>query len=326
MAGPEIHANVVATLLDEAWIHTPWWLDRALVMPLAGVVAGLIVIRSTVIRGLGGLTLVGLALLAVSFITFVACPARRVECAGPLLVLPLVWGTVFALRWRWLRRTMGLVRSEAIARALENDPDQLLLKGQEREITVLFADIRGFTSFSQGRPASQVVSILNEYFSAIVPAVEAEGGVVDKYIGDGIMVLFNAPDPLPDHAARAVRAGRAMIREVERRREKWRELGFPELRIGVGVHSGPAIIGTMGSRSRLEYSAVGETVNTASRLEGETKGIGEERGEPVAMVASTATVDRIRPEDRGGLGIEPLASRRQPKGMGEIAVHLIRAS
>src|SRR5262249_27353704 len=120
----------------------------------------------------------------------------------------------FALRWRQLRRMMGVVKSEAVTLALEADPRRLRPGGDKVEVTVLFADIRGFTDFSERHEAPEVVALLNAYFGAVVPLIEAEAGTIDKCIGHGLMALFNAPAACPGHALRAVRAAVAMVRRV----------------------------------------------------------------------------------------------------------------
>src|SRR5439155_3715918 len=122
--------------------------------------------------------------------------------------------------------------------------------GDKVEVTVLFADIRSFTDFSERHEAHEVVAMLNAYFTAVVPLIEAEGGTIDKFIGDGLMVLFNAPAPCPDHALHAVRAGVAMVRRVHELKETWARLDKAQvwaeqggLRNGVGVHTGTAVVG-----------------------------------------------------------------------------------
>jgi adenylate cyclase len=166
------------------------------------------------------------------------------------------------------------------------------LHGEERVITVLFSDVRGFTTYSEGRTPREVFSLLNAYFSAIVPILEEHGGVIDKYIGDGIMVLFGAPTHQPDHGCRAVKAAVAMLRRVHELEPRWTELGAEQFKIGIGVHSGAAITGTVGSRHRLDYTAIGDTVNTSSRIESATKDVGAE------LLVSEATFDSISAEDR----------------------------
>src|SRR4051794_18456574 len=196
---------------------------------------------------------------------------------------------------------MGVVKSEAVALALENDPHKLDPGGEEREVTVLFADIRNFTDFSEKHTAHEVVALLNAYFNAVVPLIEAEGGTIDKYMGDGIMVLFGAPATQPDHALRGVRAAVAMVRKVHELKGDWLKLGNPEMRIGVGVHTGKVVVGAIGSRRRLDYTAIGDTVNAASRIESENK----PQGTDVLISAATYRTLPAGEAERLGCTTEP---------------------
>jgi adenylate cyclase len=143
------------------------------------------------------------------------------------------------------------------------------LGGEMREVTVLFADIRGFTTLSEGMPPPELLSFLNEYFSRISRIIEQEKGVIDKYIGDEVMAIFGAPLPSSDHAIRAVAAAVGMLKELERfnREQQW----TLALRIGIGIATGPVVAGNVGSPERLNYTVLGDTVNVASRLQGLTK-------------------------------------------------------
>ena len=153
--------------------------------------------------------------------------------------------------------------SPAVATALLADPAQAELGGATVEVTVLFADLRGFTAFSERSSPHDVVTMLNRYFGVAVPVVLAEGGTVAQFMGDAIMVLFNAPTRQPDHALRAARAGlglQAAIDEIAAGREGW-----PRFR--VGINSGPVLVGNIGSAELRNFTAIGDTANLASRLE-----------------------------------------------------------
>jgi len=145
------------------------------------------------------------------------------------------------------------------------NPDELQLGGKRTEITTLFADIRGFTSFSERADPEMLVTVLNRYLGAATEAVLAEEGTLDKFMGDAVLALFNAPFRQPDHALRAVRTALQMRNSIQRLRDE-----LPEqfrLAFGIGINSGEAILGLIGTEKRLEYTAIGDCVNTAKRLQ-----------------------------------------------------------
>lgn len=143
--------------------------------------------------------------------------------------------------------------------------------GRRQTVTVLFSDIRGFTRMSEALPPEAVVSVLNSYFSRMVRVVFEYDGMLDKYIGDGMMVVFGAPVQHEDHALRAVRAALRMREELAIFNQEREARGEPALKIGIGIHTGEAVIGNIGTDQRLDYTAIGDTVNTASRIESLTK-------------------------------------------------------
>jgi len=170
-----------------------------------------------------------------------------------------------------IRREMARFFSPEIARQIAHDRSGLVMASKRRPITVLFSDIRNFTTISEGLPPEEVVALLREYFNTMVPIVLKHGGTLDKYVGDAIMGLFGAPLAQEDHAGRAVRAALEMVEQIPVLSPKWEARSGRPLQIGVGVNSGEAVVGVMGADSRREYSAIGDTVNLASRLEGVTK-------------------------------------------------------
>jgi adenylate cyclase len=161
---------------------------------------------------------------------------------------------------------------EYVVKQLLENPDSFRLGGANQTITVLFADIRGFTAFSENENPERVVSLLNQYFSAMSEIIFAHGGTLDKYIGDGLMALFGAPTATPDDAKNAVTAAVAMQKKMVELNAEFKESGFDEVAVGIGLHTGVATIGYIGSEKRSEYTAIGDTVNTAARLESNSEG------------------------------------------------------
>lgn len=160
------------------------------------------------------------------------------------------------------------------------------LGGEEGEATVLFADIRGFTTLSSGMSAADVVKMLNEYFTEMVEEVFAHHGVLDKFIGDGLCAAFPTAVTGENAAEQALRCAQAMLRRLEKLNEKRVARGEPPLAIGIGLHTGSVMCGNIGSPLRLEYTHIGDTVNTASRIEGLTKDL------HTALLASSTTMER----------------------------------
>lgn len=177
MAGVELHANLLATLHDRAFITTPWWLAPVPLLMIVGVLLGAIFARLSLEAGFVVAVLHHFAWKLTAFLAF-ARGNYRIEVVAMLLLGALCYGATFAARWRVLRRMFGVVKSEAVARALEADPHRLDPGGEEREVTVLFADIRRFTDFSEKHTAAEVVTLLNAYFAVAAPALEAAGGTI----------------------------------------------------------------------------------------------------------------------------------------------------
>lgn len=169
------------------------------------------------------------------------------------------------------RANYGRFLPEYVVKQMLENPDSFKLGGVLQTITVLFADIRGFTRISEHAPPEKIVQLLNKYFSAMTDIIFAHGGTLDKYLGDGLMALFGAPTVTPKDAANAVAAAVAMQRRMLSINDELREEGFQEIGIGIGLHTGEVTVGYIGSERRSEYTAIGDAVNTASRLESNAK-------------------------------------------------------
>jgi adenylate cyclase len=303
MHGGELHANIVETLLQGRYPRAlPLAGELAYVFLVVSVATALfLVLRVGVAAALGALLLAALAVPAyLAFKADWVLPVAELQsgiAAAFLMTLGLRLTGEERERARTRKVFERYVAAPVVAKLLAEDrrPD---LGGELLTVTVLFSDIRGFTAFSEKLGAHEVVEMLNAYFTRVCEPILAEGGTVDKYIGDAVMAEFGSPFPYPDHARRAIRAALGMAREAEAfkawMRQRFPDRGLAEFGIGVGLHTGEAVCGSIGTPRRQEYTAIGDTVNAASRLEGATKDLS------VVIAASEATVRAAGPGVRTG--------------------------
>jgi adenylate cyclase len=282
MSGSEINANAIATALDDFPLKsTPLGLDLFLIA-LMGIIAPVASYRLSPIRALA-LGLLAAALYLVSA-QLAFNSGRIVPVLYPMIALGLsLVGSllVYYVREAFIRRRVRdtfarFVPEQVVGQVLAQTDEDLRLAGRRMEVTVLFSDIRGFTTFSESRDPEQVLEVLNRYHEEMTDAVMAHGGTLISFMGDGIMAVFGAPIEMTDHADRAYTAAKEMLSDRLPTVNEWmreREVGA-EFQIGIGLNSGPVMAGNLGSSKRLEYTTIGDTVNTASRLEGMTKGSG----------------------------------------------------
>jgi len=175
---------------------------------------------------------------------------------------------------RQIRTAFRHYLSPEVTDIIADDPSRLHLGGVRSPLTILFSDIRGFTTLSEQMEAEQLGSFLIEYLSAMTDVVFRHKGLLDKYIGDAVMAFWGAPVEVPDHAARCCDAALEMLEVLDRLNEDWASRGLPQLEIGVGINTGEPIVGNFGSVDRFDYTAIGDDVNLASRLESMNKAYG----------------------------------------------------
>jgi adenylate cyclase len=282
MSGAEVNANAIATALDGFEVQsTPLALDLFLIA-LMGILAPLASYRLSPLRALAAALIAGALYLVCAQLAFDA--GRIVPVVYPILALGLsLVGSlvVYYLREAFIRRRVRdtfarFVPEQVVGQVLAQTDEDLRLAGRKMEVTVLFSDIRGFTTFSETRDPGEVLEILNRYHEEMTDAVMDHGGTLISFMGDGIYAVFGAPIEQPDHADRAMASAREMLeRRLPAFNDWMREQGVKDsFQIGIGLNSGPVMAGNIGSRERMEYTTIGDTVNTAARLEGMTKGSG----------------------------------------------------
>ena len=290
MPGVEIHANALDTLIHGDRIREVPKLASTVLAALAALVGSVLAIR---LRALRALVVVVLLWIVAGLLAFAAFKLADVWMRGMVVAFGLVLGygaTVVENFVREQREKQRLSRffSPDVLRAVVRDRDGRSLRPRRRLVTVLFSDIRGFTSISERLQPEQVDEMLQEYLTVMTEVVFRHGGTVDKYIGDAIMGLYNAPYEDPDHALKAIRTALEFQERAIPFSARWQAKLGVTIRCGVGINSGEAVVGSLGSRQRNEYTAIGDTVNLAARLESITKDYN------VPIIISEYTYDYVK--------------------------------
>lgn len=300
--GVELHATIAENAIHGEFLHgVPPWVGIA-AMLLLGALAVVALGRrfrawpGRVVAGIVGLGLGWLALSQAAFsggiILPTVAPAATVFLVGAAGLVTLYLGE--REEKAFLRSTFSQYLSPALVDRLVEDPARVRLGGERRELTVLFSDIRGFSRFSESLEPAALSMLLDEYFGPMSDLVQAEGGTLDKYIGDAVMAFWGAPLEMEDHAARACRTALAMLDALGTLNARWSARGLAEVRIGIGLNTGMMSVGNMGSEAHFAYTVIGDAVNLGSRLETLTKeyGAGILAGERVRELAGPAFVWR----------------------------------
>ena len=213
-------------------------------------------------------------------------------------------------RERKIRGDLGRYLPAQLVDQVVTEQQDLRLGGARREITVMFADVAGFTSLVERLQPEQVVAILNQLFTILTEVVFRHGGTVDKFIGDCVMAFWGAPSDTPDHAARAVAAAEDMMRWLEVGNEAWQAQYGVTIHLAIGINTGPAVVGNFGSEARMEYTCIGDTVNVAARLEALAR--------PQQILASRSTHDAAPDGDYLPLGTHLVPGRAEPIELYEV--------
>jgi len=289
MYGVEIHANALQNMLDGDYVRPVGTLGKLLLLLLLAVATGGVAFKAG--AGWGGAATV-VALGSTWMLAFwawagvVAIPGRElfeIQTAGlwvpigtPSLVAVLSYvgsvayvAIVEGREKRFIKGAFGKYLSPDVVAEISEDPSALTLGGEKRPLSLLFSDLRGFTSISQDMDAQDLIALLNEYLNDMTQVVFDESGYLDKYIGDAIMAFWNAPKDVPDHPDRAMRTAIFMQRRMADLNERWaaEKEDHQLLEVRIGVHTGEVVVGNVGGEDRFDYSAIGDAVNLAARLE-----------------------------------------------------------
>ncbi len=279
--GVEVHANIISGILDDRIKHKPAWTvgyEFVLLCVIAVSMALLLPLVSPLLAAAGTMGLTGVVLAG----TFFAWDQNLIlPLASPLLLILLLfmlhmsYGFFIESRGkRQLAHLFGHYIPPELVNEMSESPDEYSLEGENREMTVLFSDVRGFTSISEGMDPKQLTQLMNALLTPMTRVIHKNRGTIDKYMGDAIMSFWGAPLTDSEHARHALYAAIEMMDELKIMQKEFRERGWPEVNIGIGLNTGDMNVGNMGSEFRMAYTVLGDAVNLGSRLEGLTKEYG----------------------------------------------------
>ncbi|MFN3713351.1 MAG: CHASE2 domain-containing protein [Alcanivoracaceae bacterium] len=279
--GVEVHANLIAGLLDNQIKRQPGWVIAVefFMLLVISLVLGILNARLEPMRSLM-VTLVVLGLVVglnlYSWNRGLVLPlASPVMLVLMIFVFQTLWGFFVEARdKRMLARLFGQYIPPELVEEMATSPDKISISGESRDMTVLFSDVRGFTTISEGLDPQALTRLMNEMLTPMTGIIHKHRGTIDKYMGDAIMAFWGAPLADKDHARHALEAGLAMVKVLPDINQRFRDKGWPEINIGVGLNSGVMSVGNMGSEFRMAYTVMGDAVNLGSRLEGLTKQYG----------------------------------------------------
>ena len=319
--GVEIHANVIAGILDSSFRWEPAYtaaVEMLTITVFGFLTALLLPLLTPVISTFVTLVITGLALAFNYYMWQVELHvlplAMTLYTLFAIYTINMLFGYFFETRSRsHMDSLFGQYVPPDLVKEMSRDPENYSLASQKRELSVLFTDIRSFTTISEGLDAAELSTLMDEYLTPMTRIVHETHGTIDKYIGDAVMAFWGAPVFHPHHADQAVGAGLDMLHALDILNVEFEKKGWPEIRIGVGVNTGVMSVGNMGSRFRKAYTVLGDAVNLGSRLEGITKMYG------VDMVVSEQTahsagrfyyreldIVRVKGKEKGVRILEPI--------------------
>lgn len=297
-AGVEVQANVVDNILTRSFLHKTTWsgiYDIFTIIILA-LLMGIVLPRLHAVKGI----LFSIALFALHILIsgwFFNQFGFLVNIVYPLLTIVALYTSLTLFYYITEERERKKIRgafsyyvSSSVVNEMLKSPERLKLGGDKKDLSVLFSDIRGFTTISEGLAPEDLVHVLNEYLTVMTDIVFKYDGTLDKYIGDALMAVYGAPLDQPDHPSRACRSALDMIDALKDLNGKWAKEGKKPLNIGIGINTGLMMVGNMGSDQRFDYTVMGDAVNLCSRLEGANKAY------RTNILISDSTYKRVRDE------------------------------
>ena len=274
--GTDIVATNYDNIANGDFITFPHFLTHLAIMFVFVVLAFLVISKFPIVASIIIITIMYILYYLFAMVSYSS--EFAIPIVPPLAVLIVT--SIFGYAYRFIlenrnknkiKNAMGKYLSQDVMKNVVQNIDEVKLGGKRAVVTVLFSDIRGFTSMSEKMTAEEVSNILNEYFSEMEPIITKHNGVINKFIGDAVMAIFGEPIQDLNHPINAVRCAYAMLKKVSELQDKWIFEGKPKIEIGIGINTGEAFVGNIGSEKRLEYTVIGDTVNLASRIEGYNK-------------------------------------------------------
>ena len=280
--GVEIHANMVAGIIDQTIKEAPeYTLGAEFVLVLiSGMFMALLLPLLSPLLGTLATTVLLSAVVAANILIWNSFNLVLPLASGVVILFVMyLFNVTYALfvETRGKRQLAGLFGQYVppeLVDEMSEDPESFSLEGESRELTVLFSDVRSFTTISEGLEPRELSQLMNEYLTPMTRIIHEHRGTIDKYMGDAIMAFWGAPINDAEHARHALDAGVAMLEELKDIQRDFEKRGWPPIKIGVGLNTGPMNVGNMGSEFRMAYTVLGDSVNLGSRLEGLTKGYG----------------------------------------------------
>lgn len=276
--GVEIHANLLDNILQNNFIKRAFREEMTDlgILVICGLVSGLVFVTMKPSYSWAFLMLAAAGLFGFVYVEFKAGRWLSLVIPSATLLANYVGVTSYRMIFeerekRKVRGAFGMYVHPGLVEQMMKNPDLLRLGGEEVELTVMFSDVRGFTSISEKLTPTELVHLLNEYLTAMSDVIMANWGTVDKYEGDAIMAFWGRPYPQPDHASRACKSCLLMLDRLAELNRNWEREGKQTLNIGIGINTGPMVVGNMGSKKRFNYTVMGDAVNLGSRLEGQNK-------------------------------------------------------